>query len=286
MRTALAGGVPVVSAADVQAYGQRLPRRFLEMTVFYLRSPGMLSGGLFNSTGDRLMKKFLYTLPFLTVLLAAPAQSEPFTFGNGNAYASIGAGVAIPQDTSVSVSGSITGTGKLGYKDGLALTGSLGYHFNPYLAGEAELAWSRVDYDHLNGTLTAGLLGAGSGSVGVNGHASAFIGLLNGIVKPFGDLRVTPYIGAGVGLAATKSVINSESFQGATATVNSSENKTHFAMDGLAGFDIPVQKGFSVGGRYQYLWINSKETYTSGGLTEKDGNFGASVITAKATFHF
>jgi opacity protein-like surface antigen len=81
--------------------------------------------------------------------------------------------------------------------------------------------------------------------------------------------------------------IGSETFNGTTVAVNSSESKTHFAADGLAGFDVAVAPGFSLGGRYQYLWINSAESSDVGaGVTEKDGNFRSHVLTAQAVFKF
>jgi hypothetical protein len=52
-----------------------------------------------------------------------------------------------------------------------------------------------------------------------------------------------------------------------------SGNKTDFAADGLAGFDVPVANGFSLGGRYQYLWINSGNTTTDAGVTAVEGKF-------------
>jgi opacity protein-like surface antigen len=225
------------------------------------------------------MKKLLLaTIAAVGILAAMPAQATPFLFGNGNGYAAIGGGIAIPQNTDVTLTGPIAASGKIHYKDGAEINAMLGYHFTDYLAGEAEVAYSRVSLDNISGTF-----GGVSGSLDAGGHASAFIGLVNGIVTPFHGLGFTPYVGGGIGAAHTKSEITSLA---GVALGGSSSSDTDFAADGLVGFDIPVAAGFSLGGRYQYLWINSKQTTTSGTETEKDGNFGASVITAQATFHF
>lgn len=191
----------------------------------------------------------------------------------------------MPNNTNMDITGAITGSGKIHYKDGAAFTGALGYHFNDYFAGEAEIAYSRVKFDNISGTLTGGLLGAGTGNIGVDGHASAFTGLLNGIVTPFHNLGFSPYLGGGLGFASTHQTINSETFGGTTVAVNSSDSKTDFAADALVGFDVPVE-GFSLGARYQYLWIKSGDTTTDSSVTEKDGNFSANVLTARATFNF
>ena len=103
---------------------------------------------------------------------------------------------------------------------------------------------------------------------------------------PFHNLSFSPYIGGGIGFARTSSHINSLNDGVTTLTVDSNDSKTVFAADALVGFDVPVAKGFSLGGRYQYLWINSGTTSTAGGVTGKEGNFGANIITAQATFKF
>jgi opacity protein-like surface antigen len=109
---------------------------------------------------------------------------------------------------------------------------------------------------------------------------------LNGVVTPFQGLGFSPYVGGGLGFASTHSTVNSLTDGTTTLTVDSSDSKTDFAADALAGFDVPVAQGFSLGARYQYLWINSGDTTTDSGVTEKDGNFSANVVTARATFKF
>jgi outer membrane protein W len=229
------------------------------------------------------MKKYLPLLAFVSLL---PLSAHAGAFKTGNFYGSVGGGVAIPQNTSASLSGAITGSGNYHFKDGWSANGILGYHFTDFLAGEAELEYSRVKFDKLSGTLTAGLLGAGSGDIGIDGHAQAFTGLVNGLVTPFNAYGVSPYLGGGVGFASTKTHINSLTFAGTTFAADSGTSKTYFAADGIAGFDARVNDYLSLGGRYQYLWINSASSDTSSGVTEKDGNFKSHVLTAQAVFKF
>lgn len=235
------------------------------------------------------MKKYLLGLSLLSAALPATANAavSPQTADFGKFYVGVGAGIVVPQGTDISASGTVTGSGTLNYKDSAGIMGLAGYHFSDYLAGEAELGYSSLDYDNVSGTLTAGSLGTGSGSIGINGHTNAFVGLANAIVSPFGKtLGIVPYIGGGIGFASTSSKINSLSFGGATANVDSSNSETNLALDGIVGVDVPVADGFALGARYQYLWVNTDQTTSGTAISSSQGNFGASIITAQATYKF
>ncbi|MGO8867554.1 MAG: outer membrane beta-barrel protein [Alphaproteobacteria bacterium] len=234
------------------------------------------------------MKKPLAALALLSVFLpasvwaAASASPAPQTANYGDFYVGLGAGIVIPQSTSVTATGAITGSGNLNYDDGAGVLGMAGYHLNDYLAGEAEFGYSSVDYSNISGTLNGV-----SGTIGVSGHSSAVVGLANAIVSPLGrSLGVIPYAGGGLGFASTDSHISSLSVGGTTVPVNSSHSETDFALDAIAGLDVPVADGFSLGGRYQYLWINSSTSASGGGTTVHEGNFGANVLTVQVTYRF
>src|ERR1017187_1372531 len=104
------------------------------------------------------MKKHSISLAALAVAIAF-VGSAASTAGNaadavqtanyGNAYVGVGAGVLIPQSTSWTMSGSVTGSGTINYNNGAAIIGMAGYHFNDYLASEAELGYSSFDYSNL-----------------------------------------------------------------------------------------------------------------------------------------
>ncbi len=222
------------------------------------------------------------------LLLAPPAARAelPRHVEFGDFYGGVGVGAVIPQSTKVDISGSVTGAGDINFKSDVAVMGMGGYHFNKYLSGEIEIGYASVDYDDISGTLTAGNLGTGSGSIGVDGSASAILGLFNGIVTPWGAKGFSPYFGVGVGFAATETKVNRLTFQGNTETVNSKHSETFFAMDALAGANYSITDKLSLGGRYQYLWIDSGNTSSGGGVTGREGDFNAHVITAQLTYSF
>lgn len=236
------------------------------------------------------MKKHLATFAFMLILVPTSVWASsiaPQTANYSDAYVGLGAGILVPQSTSLNFSGAITASGNINYDDGAAILGMAGYHFNDYLTGEVELGYSSFGYNNISGSITGGALGTGSGSIGVNGNIDALVGLANAIVTPLGrGNEVIPYIGGGLGFASIDATIHSLTFGGTTVADNASDSETDFALDAIVGFDVPVVDGFSVGGRYQYLWVNSGSTTTGGGITAHEGNFGSNIITAQATYNF
>jgi opacity protein-like surface antigen len=205
--------------------------------------------------------------------VSAHAAVGTETANYGNFYVGLGAGIVVPESTSVTISGSITGSGNVNYDDGAAVLGMLGYHFNDFVAGEGELGYSSFDYNNVSGSLTAGGLGTISGTIGVNGNVSTVVGLFNALITPLGKNKISPYVGGGLGFASTDAKVNSLSANGLTATVNSSNNETDLAADGIVGLNFAVTDNLSLGGRYQYLWVNRSSSASAGGVTEKSGDF-------------
>lgn len=218
--------------------------------------------------------------------VSAHAEVGTQTANYGNFYVGLGAGIVVPESTSVTISGSVTGSGNVNYDDGPAVLGMFGYHFNDYIVGEGELGYSSLDYSNISGSLTAGSLGTISGKIGVNGNVDAVVGLFNALITPLGKSELSPYIGGGIGFASTDAKVNSLSANGVTAAVNSSNSETDLAADAVVGLDFGVTNHFSLGGRYQYLWVNSGSSSTANGVTGKVGDFTANVITAQATYKF
>lgn len=232
------------------------------------------------------MKKHLLAVSVIAALtISNHAKADQINFGN--AYIGLGGGLVVPATTNISVNGGVTGSGNVHYKDGYDIKALAGYHFNQYIAGETELNYARSDYDHVSGSLTGGGLGVGSGSIGINGHVSAVVGLLNALITPINFNGISPYVGGGIGVAYTQSDINSGTFRGLTySTGGYKNNRTKFAADGLIGADVALGNGLSLGGRYQYVWINSSETSSGGTLTAKEGNSAANVFTLQGVYHF
>lgn len=213
-------------------------------------------------------------------LLAHQAQAQmtvPATADFGRAYVGMGAGVVIPEDLHATFSGVVAGTGDLSFKAGPAFTGSIGYHLTDYLATEGEIGFATFDEDKFSGTI-----GGVSGSAAIDGRVNTVVGFGSLIVTPLGRAGFSPYIGAGAGFANFDEKVNSI---GGIA-VNSSSNETDFAANFLAGFDVPVGGRWSVGARYRFIWVNTASTSTSAGVTTKQDDFTAHVITATAKFRF
>ncbi len=192
------------------------------------------------------MKKLLALAVSLIALSSTTAEAAPSaadgtqTTNYENFYVGLGAGVVVPESTSVTISGSITGSGNVNYDDGAAVLGMVGYHFNDFVAGEGELGYSSFDYNNISGSLTAGSLGTITGTIGVNGSVSTVVGLFNAIITPLGKNKLSPYIGGGLGFASTDAKVNSLSANGTTALVNSSNSETDLAADGIVGLNFAV----------------------------------------------
>ncbi|HEX7968885.1 MAG TPA: outer membrane beta-barrel protein [Stellaceae bacterium] len=221
------------------------------------------------------------TMLTLAALLPAPeAQAQlaqPATMNVGRAYVGVSPGVIIPNDLHGTFSGGLVGSGDISFKAGPTVTGFIGYHFNDVLAGEGELGFATFDEDKFSGTFNGVPV-----SASIDGRIDSFVAFGNLIVTPLGRSGFAPYIGGGVGVASLDQKINSIN----GVAVNTSSSESHFAANLMLGFDIAVARRWSVGGRYRFLWVNASSTDTSGGVTTKQDDFTAHVLTATATFHF
>src|SRR5665213_1841541 len=113
----------------------------------------------------------------------APMTNRP-TMNIGDWYGGLEGGVFIPNDLSITEKGVIGGvassiTGTLSFDSGPAVGGFVGYHFNDYLAGEAEFLYGSADIDRLTATVTG--IATGSGSLRVNGSIDTETFLANAI---------------------------------------------------------------------------------------------------------
>lgn len=213
------------------------------------------------------MKKILFLCAFLV----------PSTAQAGEFYAGVHGGIVLPNDTHISASGVATGSGDISYKTGYQFGGFMGYKFTPMLAGEMQIDYSQADYDKLSGTLNGT-----SGNADINGSISAFTGLANVIVSPVKMGGFAPYLGAGAGMAFAHSEISSI----AGVAVGSDNDETDLALDALLGFNYDLSKDLSIGARYQYLWVDSGSSDTASGLTLKQDDFTAHILTARLNWKF
>ncbi len=231
-----------------------------------------------------MLTKFVSYLGAITalsmVLVGHDAHGQTGLYGPvnvGDAYVGASGGVIIPNKLHGTFSGAITGSGDLSFKAGAVGTGFFGYHLNDYLAVEAQGGFASFDEDSFSGTLSGV-----SGSASISGRVNTVVGLGNVIVTPFGRSGFAPYFGAGAGYAWFGEKVNSI---GGIA-VNTTNRDSGMAANGILGFDAVVASRWSIGARYQFLWVNIANTTTSNGVTTKQDNFTAHVITVTAAFHF
>ncbi len=207
---------------------------------------------------------------------AQPAQSA--TMNIGRAYVGAAAGIIIPDDLDGTFTGALAGGGHFTFTVGPAFTGLIGYHLNGILAVEGELGYASSDYDRFNGSLNGVAVSASA-----KGSVYTTILLANVLATPLGaSSGFSPYIGGGLGLANLDSTINAIGGMG----VHNTSNATDFAANLVAGFALDASGGWSIGGRYRFVWVNTSGTTTSGGSTIRRNDFTAHVITANATFRF
>lgn len=227
------------------------------------------------------MKKYLLSLAVFAAFLPlnAHANSDQLTpfIDLGDAYVGVGANLILPSARSVSASNPLlTGSGNLHFNTGGGGSLYAGIHINPLLAAEASLGYGTYSYDHVSGTLN-GLCCSAS----VSGRDDEGMGLLNLLVTPFHGYGISPYIGGGVGVVYLHSKLDSGTI-GGTTYPGISDNKTAFAADGLIGADVKLGKGFTLGGRYQYIWADTSTTVDRISL----GDSKANVFTLRASYTF
>jgi outer membrane protein W len=208
----------------------------------------------------------------------AIAQSTSYGPANvGKFYGGISGGVIIPDKLHGTFSGGIVGSGDLSFKVGPAGSGLFGYYLNDYLALEGQVAYAAFDEDNFAGTLN-GI----TSSAPIKGQVTTVLGVGNVIFKPFGRSGFSPYVGAGAGYGYFYEKVDSI---GGIA-VGSRSTDSGLAADGILGFDVAIARQWSLGARYQFVWVNISSSTTSNGVTTKQDNFTAHVIGATATFHF
>lgn len=211
-----------------------------------------------------------------------PQNSANAVSSDGKFYLGAGAGLVIPEDTNFKSNTSSGGaafstSGKLQFQDGYSLSAMAGYKFNDYLRAEAEVDYTRFEYDSIsmNGTITSGGTTYNvNGSTSLDGTVTSVLGLVNGVVTPLGKSRVSPLVGGGVGFASTEEKITAIGGQSA----NISGSHTDLALSGMLGVEAMVTNNASIDLRYRYMWVDSgNETFD---------DFTAHNISANAAIHF
>ena len=130
----------------------------------------------------------------------APAPFDIAT--NSGVYGGVNVGAFVPEGTRFTLSGPVSGAGRVQYKTGPSADALVGFRFNQFLAVELELGYARFDLNGVSGSFS-GSGATASGFIPENGHVQNAIGLASMILTPLGkgerSAGFSPYFGARTG---------------------------------------------------------------------------------------
>ncbi len=186
---------------------------------------------------------------------ACTLTSEALAQGSGPArlYVGLGVGPVIPASVTANLDGAIIGSGTLKFNAAGFLGLLIGYRLTDHFGLEAEGGWALYDSYSLAGRFSGsgGLLPR---SIPLNGDMHTWLGLVNAVYRFRSEgARVAPYLGAGIGAARLKWLV--ESRPGGTIPLRLEGASTGPAADAMAGIEYAVSRRFSVGGRYSFVRI-------------------------------
>jgi len=175
------------------------------------------------------------------------AQPRSFITDDAGFYWWIDAGATIPQDGHLTEFGGWTSGQTVKYDVGGGLDVAAGYAFNQYIATELQFGGTWNSIDSIEG-----------GAVDDTYFATAPI-LANLVLQcPIPRTRLVPYLGAGVGGAAT--VFDTDGFTlpapGGSVTLYGSEADFVFAWQAFAGLRFELNDRMSIGLTYRYLTVD------------------------------
>ena len=199
------------------------------------------------------MKRLLACLGMLTAATLLPsgithAQTRNFITSDAGAYWWVDAGAAIPQDGHLTEFGIWNSGQKVSYDVGCALDLGLGYAFNKYVS--TELQWGGT-WNEIHSVEGASLNDTSFGTMPI---------LANLILQyPIPQTRVVPYVGGGVGGAAT--FFDTDGFYahvpGGAVEIHGSDSDFVFAWQGLAGVRVDLNRQASLGLGYRFLYADA-----------------------------
>lgn len=184
-----------------------------------------------------MRKLWCHLLAVSLLLLPVPVCQA----AEGGGYAGAQAGMFLPIESSAH--GDYLGSGAtVTYHPGVVLTALGGYQFGNGLRAEGEIDYRRLGTDRLR---------YGAGDAPADSDISSF-SLLSNLYYDFRNRTpITPYIGAGVGLAVTR-------FHRGTSEgrlIWSSDADTTVAYQGIAGFEYRVARQTSLDFVYHHFAV-------------------------------
>jgi opacity protein-like surface antigen len=203
------------------------------------------------------MKTTMKSLAMATVVLflAAPlarAQHRSFITRDAGPYFSFDMGPTFPQDGSITEFTGFASGNRVSYDVGLGMDFAGGYAFNKWVAAELAFGWTWNSISSIEGmNLDSTTLF----------NAPIFANVI--LQYPIPRTRVVPYLGGGVGGAAT--VFDTEglyrpAYPG-TLSVYGNDSDFVFSYQGFAGVRVDLNDKMSLGLGYKYLAVDSS-SYT------------------------
>ena len=212
-------------------------------------------GGNQCRKGMKYMRKYLFLAAAAAAAIASPAAARDGTF-----YAGLEGGLWGPSDTSIDVDATYPATTVLGrpsgafhydqgadihYRRGYDVDALAGYDLGRFRV-EGELGYKRADIRDveftdpiLNDVSSAlGIARLSNDQIEIGGHVSVLSAMVNGLVDFGDDAGWRGYFGGGAGYAHVK---------------NLSDSDSGWALQGIAGFSLPLSTNMDLGLKYRYF---------------------------------
>ena len=181
-------------------------------------------------------------LTHIVVCVIALMQTSTILAQQDRFYMKADAGVAAAKDVSLNeFLGPIPANAKISFDPGVRLGFRAGYGFTDWFAGEIETGIIANNIDNISGgTATE-----------VNGTYAKIPLMLNGRINLPNKYRVSPYFGAGAGIASTILTANDIVVSG--RGLNGSVTDVVFVWQAFAGFRIALGEKTALNVGYHYL---------------------------------
>jgi opacity protein-like surface antigen len=179
-------------------------------------------------------------LTHIVVCVIALMQTSSILAQQDRFYMKADAGVAAAKDVSLNeFLGPIPANTKISFDPGVRLGFRAGYGFTDWFAGEIETG------------ITANNINDITGATEANGTFAKIPLMLNGRINLPNKYRVSPYIGAGAGVAST--ILTANDIAVAGNAMNGSVADVVFVWQAFAGFRIALGEKTAINIGYHYL---------------------------------
>jgi opacity protein-like surface antigen len=200
-------------------------------------------------------------------------------------YLGLGVGPIIPQSVTANLNGTTVGSGTLKFNASGFVGLLIGYRLSDHFGVEGEGGWTLYDSYSLMGTFS-GSGGPLPGAIPLNGDMHTWLGLVNAVYRPRRQsARLAPYLGAGIGAAGLQWLV--ESRPGGTVPLSLQGGSVGLAADAMVGFEYALTKRLSLGGRYNFVRMETDgPTVSGGGIVLRHSDPYIHLLQAIGTYRF